>query len=156
MRFSSSPSSSSRVAGVTDCARGDDSANAVDELKAGYALKQAGNCTEAIPHFLASYRADPKPKALLNLADCLAQTSDLLSARGYATQGRDLADQQHDAELTGVADDQLAAIDKRLPRLTIRIASAAPPDSKVSRDGVVSGRDRSAWQRHSTRDRIAS
>ena len=91
------------------------------------------------PHFLASFRADPKPKAALNLADCLAQTGDLLSARGYATQGRDLADQQHDTELVGVADEQLAAIDKRLPRLTIRIASSAPPDSKVSRDGVVVG-----------------
>ncbi len=31
------------------------------------------------------------------------------------------------------------AIDKRLPRLTIRLASSAPADSKVSRDGVVLG-----------------
>ncbi len=73
-------------------ARADDAPAAIDELKQGYALKRAGHCPEAIPHFLASYRAEPKPKALLNLADCEQQTGDLLSARGYATQGRDLAD----------------------------------------------------------------
>ena len=62
-----------------------------------------------------------------------------MAARGHATQGRDLADRQHDAELVGVADGQLAAIDKRLPGLTIRLAASAPPDSKVSRDSVSLG-----------------
>ena len=118
-------------------ARADDAPNAVDELKTGYALKQAGKCPEAIPHFLASYLADPKPKALLNLVDCKQQTGDLVAARGYAQQGRDLAAQQNDAELVGVADQQLAAIDKRLARLTIRLASHAPADSRVSRDSIV-------------------
>jgi hypothetical protein len=116
-------------------ARGDDSPSALDELKQGYALKQSGHCAEAMPHFVASFRADPQPKALLNLADCEQQLRDLLSARGHATRGRELADQEHDAELVGVADEQLAAIDRRLPRLTLTIAAEAPADTTISLDG---------------------
>jgi hypothetical protein len=116
-------------------ALGDDSPNATDELKQGYALKQSGRCAEAIPHFLASYHADPQPKALLNLADCESQTGDLVAAQGHATQGRQLALQRNEHELSDVGDEQLAAIDKRLPRLTIRLAADAPPGSSVSRDG---------------------
>jgi hypothetical protein len=116
-------------------ARGDDSPNATDELKQGYALKQSGRCAEAIPHFLASYHADPHPKALLNLADCESQTGDLVAAQGHATQGRQLALQRNDQELADVGEQQLVAIDKKLPRLTIRLAADAPPGSSVSRDG---------------------
>jgi hypothetical protein len=111
--------------------------SALDELTTGYGLKQAGKCPEAIPHFLASYRADPKPKALLNLADCEAQVGELVSARGHAAEGRDLALQGSDAELAGVANEQLAAIDKRLPRLTVRLAPGAPAGSVAVRDGSV-------------------
>src|ERR1019366_486119 len=112
-----------------------DAPSALDELTTGYGLKQAGKCPEAIPHFLASYRADPKPKSLLNLADCEAQVGELVSARGHATEGRDLARQENDTELAGVADQQLAAIDKRLPRLTVRLATGAPAGTVAVRDG---------------------
>jgi hypothetical protein len=118
---------------------GADSSGATDELKEGYALKQSGKCREAIPHFLASYKVDPKPKALLNLADCEAQVGELLAARGHAAEGRDLARQENDTELTGVADEQLDAIEKRLPRLTIRLAPGAVPRSIAIRDGSVLG-----------------
>jgi hypothetical protein len=121
---------------VSRTARGDDSPSAIDELKQGYALKQSGHCAEAIPHFLASYRADPQPKALLNLADCEAQMGDLIAAQGHATQGRRLALQKSDPELSNVADTQLADIDKKLPRLTIRLGPGAPPACAVSRDGA--------------------
>jgi hypothetical protein len=115
---------------------GDPSA-ALDELKAGYELKKGGNCREALPHFTRSFELDAKPKALLNLADCEQRLGDLVVAQNHATQGRQLAQLQGDAELTGVADEQLAAIDKRLPRLAIRLAPGAPADSRVSRDGVL-------------------
>jgi hypothetical protein len=72
-----------------------DPPDALDELKKGYALKMYGNCLEAIPDLARSFELDARPKAALNLADCEAQVGE--------------------AELVVVADEQLAAVDKRLP-----------------------------------------
>ena len=55
--------------------------------------------------------------------------------RDTETQGADLARQQKNAELASVADEQLAAIEKRLPRLTVKLVDAAP-DCAVTRDGA--------------------
>jgi hypothetical protein len=112
-------------------ALGAGSTPAVDELKAGYALKQAGKCEEAIPHFLASYRADPKPKALLNLADCEQQLHLLLAASDHAKQGLSLARHEKDLVLVDVAQGQLDAIDHKLPRLIVRVAPEAPAGSSA-------------------------
>jgi hypothetical protein len=122
----------------------DDAADAVTELKAGYALKQAGNCRDALPHFLASMRLHATSKALLNAADCESRTGNLVAARLHAAQGRDLARQGQDGlgttgddvELLSVADDLLATIDKRMPRLTMKLGPNAPPDTVLLRDGV--------------------
>jgi hypothetical protein len=122
-------------------ALGADSPLAIDELKTGYALKQAGKCEDAIPHFLASYRADPRPKALLNLADCEQQLHLLLAASDHARQGLSLARQQQDRVLTDVAQGQLDAIDHKLPRLIVRMAPEAPAGTSAVRDGTVLGAD---------------
>lgn len=115
----------------------DDAAGALGELKQGYALKQQGNCREAIPHLARSLELDSKPKAALNLADCERQVGDLVAARDHASLGRDLAHQTNDVELAAVADEQLGAIDRRLPSLTIRLASGAPTACTIERDGSV-------------------
>jgi hypothetical protein len=124
---------------VSKPAFGADPPGAVDELKEGYALKQAGKCGEAIPHFLASYQAEPTSKALLNLADCEQQTDRLLSAKGHAEEGRDLARQQNDKVLVDVAETQLATIDQKMPRLTIHLTPRAPVGSGVLCDGSAVG-----------------
>lgn len=124
------------------CAHADDAA--ITELKAGYALKQAGKCQEALPHFLASYKLSPSAKSLLNLADCESRTGDLVSAKLHAAQGRELARQGHDgfgatpedAELVSVADELLASVEKRMPRLAIKLGPGAPPGTVLLRDGV--------------------
>ncbi len=116
-------------------ARADSSATALDELKQGYALKQVGNCRDALPHFARSFEVDPKPKAALNLADCEARTGDSVGAQGHAAEGQRLARDQKDAELAAVADQLFADVAKRLPHLTIELASGAPLDSTVSLDG---------------------
>jgi hypothetical protein len=113
-------------------ARADD---AYDQLKQGYALKQAGNCREALPHFSLSLQLNPTPKAALNLADCEARTGDLVAAQGHAAEGRRLAHERNDTELETVAEQQLVDVEKRLPHLTIKLAPSAPPDSHVSLDG---------------------
>jgi hypothetical protein len=117
-------------------ARADDASRAHDELKQGYALKQAGNCEGAVPRFRLSFQLDAKPKALLNLADCEAQLGDLVAAHRDAAQGRDLAAQANDEELTSVAASQLSGIDKRLPHLTITLVRGTPSNCTVSRDGT--------------------
>jgi hypothetical protein len=121
-------------------ARADDPAAALEHLKEGYALKQAGKCAEAVPHFIESERLAPKPKTLLNLADCEQQLDDLVASQGHALEGRDLARGLGDPTLLGIAEHQLADVDKRLPRLTVRLAPGAPPDTIVSRDGTALGR----------------
>jgi len=118
---------------VSTIAMADD---AVDELKQGYALKQAGNCRDAIPHFVRSFDLDPTPKALLNRSDCEARIGDLVAAQRDAAQGSELARRQGDPRLADFADKQYEAIKVRLPRLTISLADGAPPGTTVLRDGV--------------------
>ncbi len=113
-----------------------DNPEALDELKQGYALKQVGNCRDALPHFAHSAQLQSTARTWLNISDCEQQLGDLVSAQGHAAQGRELARQRNDTELVGIADQQLAAIDGRLPRLTIRLSAQAPAGSKVQRDGV--------------------
>src|ERR1700678_1994154 len=99
-------------------AHADDASTALEELKQGYALKQGGNCQDAVAHFKRSYQLDAMPKALLNLADCEAQLGDLVAAEHDAAGGRDLALQVDDQELASVASSQLSGVERRLPRLT--------------------------------------
>ncbi len=113
----------------------EDAAAALDELKQGYALKQAGNCRDALPHLARSFELDPRAKAALNMADCEVQSGDLVAAQGHAAVGRQMALEQKDAELVAVADQQLADIAKRLPHLTVRLAPEAPANSTLSLDG---------------------
>jgi hypothetical protein len=121
-------------------ARADDPAAALEHLKEGYALKQAGKCAEAVPHFVESERLAPKPKTLLNLADCERQLGDLVASQSHALEGRDQARGLGDPTLLKIAERQLAEVDMLLPRLTVRLAPEAPPDTSVSRDGTVLGR----------------
>jgi hypothetical protein len=118
---------------------GDDPAAALEQLRNGYALKKAGRCADALPHFVESERLDPQPKTLLNMADCEDQLSDLVHAQQHAALARDLARQSGNEELLSIAEKQLAELDKRLPRLTLRVASDAPPNVVVSRDGTALG-----------------
>ena len=66
--------------------------------------------------------------------------SDRVLRRALAEHAHDLARGLGDPTLLGIAERQLADVDKRLPRLTVRLAPAAPPDTIVSRDGTALGR----------------
>ncbi len=104
-------------------------------MRQGYSLKQAGNCQDALPHFARSFQIEPTARAALNLSDCEQRLGDLVASQGHAAQGADLARQQKNGELAGVADEQLAAIEKRLPRLTVKLVDGAP-DCTLTRDGA--------------------
>lgn len=124
---------------ATAPARAGDPAAALEQLKKGYELKTAGKCEEAIPHFVESHRLDPQAKTLLNLADCEERLGDLVSAQKHARDARQLAQDAGNTELLGIADERVSSIDKKMPRLTIRLAKDAPSDSVVSRDGTSLG-----------------
>ncbi|MBV9945787.1 MAG: hypothetical protein JOZ69_02960, partial [Myxococcales bacterium] len=115
-------------------ARAADPAGALDELKRGYTLKQAGNCRDALAHFARSAGLDPTAKALLNESDCEQRLGDPASAREHAASGLRLAIDGGDAELAAVARDQLAAIEPRVAWLVVRLGAGAPADASVRED----------------------
>src|SRR5258708_39818945 len=114
-----------------------DPAAARAQLQQGYALKQLGRCEEALPHFEESVRLDRQPKALVNLADCEEKLGKLAAAQAHFVEARDLANGLE--ALRNVAEQHLTALDKKMPRLVIRVAKGAPPDTAVIRDGVKLG-----------------
>jgi hypothetical protein len=122
------------VLATSAAAQASDPVAALEQLKQGYALKQEGKCREAIPRFVESQRLDPQAKALLNLADCEDQLGDFVGAQTHAIAARSLATRQGNAELIDVADGRVAALDKRMPWLTIALARGAPAESVVTLD----------------------
>ena len=105
-------------------------------LQQGFALKEQGRCNEAIPYFLESIKLDRQPKALLNLADCEEKVGKLGAASTHFIEARDLSHSQGLEPQRAIAEQRLQAIDKRLPRLIVRLAPDAPPGTTVARDGI--------------------
>jgi hypothetical protein len=141
MRITPFLSSSSIVlACALGTAQSSDPAAARAQLQQGYALKQQGKCDEAVPHFLESVRLDRQPKALLNLADCEEKLGKLATAQAHFVEARDLAKAQGNDQLKGVAEQHLQALEKRMPKLVVRVAKDAPGNTIVLRDGVELGR----------------
>jgi hypothetical protein len=110
-----------------------DPGGAREQLKLGFALKQQNKCVEALPHFEESLRLDAATvKARLNMADCLETVGQLVrAAKEWAT----LRDQATDEPLRDEAKKRLAAVEKRLPRLTVSIAGDRT-GTLVRRDGI--------------------
>jgi hypothetical protein len=109
------------------------------QLQQGFALKEQSKCNEAIPHFLESVRLDRQPKALLNLADCEEKLGKLGAAQTHFVEARELARAQGLDPLKAFAEQHLQAIEKRMPRLIVKLAPDAPTDTTVTRDGVSLG-----------------
>ena len=97
-------------------------------------LVKDGKVAEACPKFLASYKLDPKPGTLLNLADCYEKTGQIASAWARYLEAASLAQRAGQAERESYAKDHAAALEPKMARLTIS-AHAAPPGLQVLRDG---------------------
>lgn len=74
----------------------------------------------------------------MNLGDCEASLGRLSAAQSHYVEARDLARTDGDA-LLPIAEQRLADVDKRLPRLTIKLAPGAQGQVTVLRDGVELG-----------------
>jgi hypothetical protein len=121
--------------------RGDstDPAAARAQLQQGYALKQQGKCDEAIPHFVESVRLDRQPKALINLADCEEKLGKMAASLAHFVEARDLARAQGLDPLQKLADEHVQGLEKRMPKLAVRLAKGAPSDTTIMRDGAELG-----------------
>jgi hypothetical protein len=91
----------------------------------------------ACPKFRESQRLDPAAGTLLNLADCEERRGKLATAWQLFRQlGEGLA--PGDDRLP-VARQRAAALERRLPHLTVRYAGTPPPGTKIRRGDVELG-----------------
>ncbi len=116
-----------------------DPAVAREQLKIGYGLAQEGKCEDALPHFIESLRLDPKAITLINLADCEEKVGKLADALAHWADARARASAEGARPIEEEATKRAAALDPRLPRLTITLAPAVPKDATVERDGIALG-----------------
>lgn len=117
-----------------------DPAAAREQLKIGYQLAQDGKCEEALPHLTESLRLDPRAITLINLADCEEKTGKLADAMVHWADARSRAAAEGLRPIQEEAASRAAALEPKIPRLTITLASTVPPDATVERDGVTLGR----------------
>jgi hypothetical protein len=117
-----------------------DPAAAREHLTQGYKLKQQGQLKDALPHFVESLRLDPKLKTTINLADCEEKLGMLVEAQSHWLMARDRAGREGDDRVKQEAEQRVASLSTRMPRLNIQLARGIPADAQVYRDEVMLGR----------------
>lgn len=115
----------------------EDRAAARQELTQAQDLKKQGQLADALSHFEESQRLDPKLPTLMELADCAEQLGKLVEARDYWAAARDLAKHDEKPQSRARAEQRLAAVEQRVPQLTLQLAADAPSGAQVLRDDVV-------------------
>ena len=115
-----------------------------DPIAADYMFREArkaaatGNYKKACPMFAESLRLEPGAGARMNLADCEEHIGQIASAwehwRGAIDDLRGKVDSR-----AAIAKRHVAALEKRLPRLTLKLEAGTPEGAKVERDGVEIG-----------------
>lgn len=111
---------------------------AADALfREGRRLADAGDFKAACPKFAESQRLDPAPGTLLNLADCEEKSGRLAKAAGHFKSAIELLSERD--ERLPIARKRHAALEARVPKLTIRVAGELPAGARVMRDGVEFG-----------------
>lgn len=117
---------------------GTDPVAAAALFQEGRDAAKRGDYAAACPKLADSYRLDPAPGTLLNLADCTERLGKLASAWQLFQQATEhLA--SSDARLAP-AKLRTAALEARLSRLTVVLAPNAPEGTQVRRDATELGR----------------
>jgi len=112
---------------------------AIQLFKQGRDLARANQWAEACTKFEASLRYDAALGTRLNLATCYEKIGRLTSAWGLFNESADLARQVGNTVWREYALKQIAALQPRLPKLTIAGPANPPPGFAVTRDGVAVG-----------------
>lgn len=97
-------------------------------------LMKVQNFKDALPKFEESLKLDPAPGTLFNLAECEAQVGRLVSAKEHfqvAAAGFPKGDKRRPYSIGRVAE-----LERRIAHLTLKLASNAPKDVIVTRNGV--------------------
>jgi hypothetical protein len=116
---------------------GTDPAAAAALFQEGREAARRGDYAAACPKLADSYRLDPAPGTLLNLADCNEHLGKLASAWQLFQQAAEHLTPTDNR--MPVAKQRIAALELRLPRLSVSLAPSAPPGAKVTRDAVELG-----------------
>jgi hypothetical protein len=100
----------------------------------GRAAAQKGDWETACPKFRESQRLDPAAGTLLNLADCEEHRGKVATSWELFRQLIDVLPSGD--ERLALAKQRAGALEKRLPRLIVRLAPDAPTGTRVRRNDV--------------------
>jgi hypothetical protein len=116
-------------------ARGNESAAADALFREGRKAMERGDWAEAVQRLAESQRMEAAPGTLLNLAIAEDKYGKLSSAWEHARAAMDqLAPSD---ERRKIASDLFESVDKRVPRLLLRVRKPLPESAQVRLDGVV-------------------
>lgn len=109
---------------------------AADALfKEGKSLATAGNYAAACAKFEASQKKAPAAGTLVNLADCYEHEGKIASAWITYKEAARAAAIRKKTEWETLSKGRIAALEPKLPRLTISPPDNAPADVTIARDG---------------------
>jgi hypothetical protein len=104
---------------------------------AGRSLMEKGDFAAACPKFAESDRLDPAAGTLINLADCEEHLGRLAPAWEHWKEAVEMLPAD-DARLP-IIKNRAAAVERRVPRLTLKLAPGTPADVSIKRDDVEVG-----------------
>jgi hypothetical protein len=131
------PQSAAVPAAITAEAPVRDPAAGETLFREGRRLLKAGDVTAACAKFTESQRLDPAPGTLANVADCEEQAGR--TATAWVLWRRVVDETASTDPRQSTARKRADALEKRLPRLSIRTGDKAPSALVIKRDGVVIG-----------------
>lgn len=106
-------------------------------FREGRRTLDAGDVAAACGMFAESLRLDPAPGTLLNLANCEDRLGRVASAWEHFRRAIDVLPATDPR--VRVARARVTALEPRLPRLTLTVATPLPAGATVARDGVEIG-----------------
>src|SRR6266536_4195309 len=115
-----------------------DPASAEALFRAGRAAIEKGDYATACPKFEERNRLDPAVGTTFNLADCMEHIGKVATAwQLFKEVAQRLSPGD---ERVGIAEGRAAALEPRLPRLMLKVATPLPAGATVLRDGVEMGK----------------
>lgn len=113
-------------------ARADDEAESL--YRDGKKAAQAKDWSTACARFKASAEREPAPGTLLNLGDCEEHRGHLRDARASFESSVKLF--KPGDERASYAKQRLAAIERKIPKLTAKLQVGSPGDARIDLDGA--------------------